>query len=319
MSPFNSGGNSAEVRAMAQLSRPYQIILGVVVVFGLIWAVALRSHSPNPSEPIASTPKAPSSASANGSSGGNPAAATPVYHGAAPGVEGLTRAIAKAHGAVTESQQNVQQQAGRAQALTGEAQASATTTHTTAAGKTTQSATVTHKTSAAAPSLAHRTVTSIHRTSAQAHGTTTVTHTSTTTVHKTTVHRVAAPTAKPPVRVHTTVKHSSTKSAQQVAVEHELAQGKTVMLFFWTPSSTVDQQNEAQAKTLADRSKGTVTLHLALANQVGEFGTITEVAHVYQTPTILIVNKHGVVSTLTGLTDVFALEQAVQEAQSAVV
>ena len=36
---------------MAQLSRPYQIILGVVVVFGLIWAVALRSHSSNPSEP----------------------------------------------------------------------------------------------------------------------------------------------------------------------------------------------------------------------------------------------------------------------------
>ncbi len=41
---------------MAQLSRPYQIILGVVVVFGLIWAVALRSHSSNPSEPTASSP-----------------------------------------------------------------------------------------------------------------------------------------------------------------------------------------------------------------------------------------------------------------------
>jgi hypothetical protein len=305
---------------MAQLSRPYQIILGVVVVFGLIWAVALRSHSSNPSEPTASVPKAPGSASANGSSGGNPAAATPVYHGAAPGVEGLTRAIAKAHGAVAESQHNVQEQAGHAKALTGEAQASATTTHTTAAGKTTQSVTVTHKTSVA-PSLAHRTVTSSHKTSTQAHGlTTTVTRTSTTTVHKVTpVHRVAAPTDKPTIRVHSTVKHTSTKSAQQVTVEHELAQGKTVMLFFWTPSSTVDQQNVAQAKTLVSRSKGTLTLHLALANQVGEFGTITEVVHVYQTPTILIVNKHGVVSTLTGLTDVFALEQAVQEAQTAVV
>jgi hypothetical protein len=305
---------------MAQLSRPYQIILGVVVVFGLIWAVALRSHSSNPSEPTASTPTPTNSASANGSSGGNAAAPTKVYHGAAPGVEGLTKAIAKAHGAVAESQRNVQEQAGHAQALTGEAQASATTTHTTAAGKTTQSVTVTHKTNAA-PSLAHRTVTTVHKTSTQAHGTTTtVTHTSTTKVHKTTpVHRVAAPTDKPTVRVHSTVKHSSPKSAQQVAVEHELAQGKTVMLFFWTPSSTVDQQNVAQAKTLVAHSKGTLTLHLALANQVGEFGTITEVVHVYQTPTILIVNKHGVVSTLTGLTDVFALEQAVQEAQSAVV
>jgi hypothetical protein len=305
---------------MAQLSRPYQIILGVVVVFGLIWAVALRSHSSNPNEPRASTPTPVNSAPANGSSGGNAAAPTKVYHGAAPGVEGLTKAIAKAHGAVAESQRNVQEQAGHAQALTGEAQASATTTHTTAAGKTTQSVTVTHKTNAAAPSLAHRTVT-VHKTSTQAHGTTTtVTHTRTTTVHKATPgHRVAAPTGKPTVRVHVTVKHSSTKPAQQVAVEHELAEGKTVMLFFWTPTSTVDQQNVAQAKTLVARSKGSLTLHLALADQVGEFGTITEVVHVYQTPTILIVNKHGVVSTLTGLTDVFALEQAVQEAQSAVV
>lgn len=305
---------------MAQLSRPYQIILGVVVVFGLIWAVALRGHSSNPSEPRASAPTAPNSASVNGSSGGNPAAATPVYHGAAPGVEGLTKAIAKAHGAVAESQRNVQEQANRAHALTGEAQASATTTHTTTAGKTTQNVTVTHKTNAAS-SLAHRTITSSRKTSTQAHGTTTtVTRTSTTTVHKVTpVHRVAAPTDKPTVRVHSTVKHSSSKPAQQVAVEHELAQGKTVMLFFWTPSSTVDQQNVDQAKTLVARSKGTLTLHLALANQVGEFGTITEVVHVYQTPTILIVNKHGVVSTLTGLTDVFALEQAVQEAQSALV
>ncbi len=302
---------------MAQLSRPYQIILGVVVVFGLIWAVALRSHSSNPSEPTASAPKAPSNSSANGNSGGNAAAPTAVYHGTAPGVEGLTKAIAKAHGAVAESQRNIQEQAGHAQALTGEAQASATTTHTNAAGKTTQSVTVTHKTNAA-PNLAHRTVTTVHKTSTQAHGTTTtVTHTSTTTVHKVTpVYRV---TPKPTVRVHSTIKHTSTKPAQQVAVEHELAQGKTVMLFFWTPSSTVDQQNVAQAKTLVARSKGTLTLHLALANQVGEFGTITEVVHVYQTPTILIVNKHGVVSTLTGLTDVFALEQAVQEAQSAIV
>ena len=84
---------------MAQLSRPYQIILGVVVVFGLIWAVALRSHSSNPNEPTPSAPTAAThSAATNGNSAGNPAAPTPIYHGAAPGVEGLTRAIAKAHG-----------------------------------------------------------------------------------------------------------------------------------------------------------------------------------------------------------------------------
>ncbi|HXC46042.1 MAG TPA: hypothetical protein VNU24_05500 [Solirubrobacteraceae bacterium] len=303
---------------MAQLSRPYQIILGVVVVFGLIWAVALRSHSSNQSEPTASAPAPTNSAAANGSSGGNAAAPTKVYHGAAPGVEGLTKAIAKAHGAVAESQRNVGEQASRAQALTGESQASATSTHTTASGTTTQSVTTTH-TATTAPSLTRRTVRSVHKTSAHAQGTGVVTHTSTTTVKRTTtVHRTAAPTDKPSVRLHGSVKHT-TKSPQQLAVEHELAQGRTVLLFFWTPSSSVDRQNVLQAKALVDRSKGALTLHLALANQVGEFGTITEVVHVYQTPTILIVNRHGVVSTLTGLTDLFALEQAVKEAQAALV
>jgi hypothetical protein len=302
---------------MAQLSRPYQIVLGAVVVFGLIWAVALRGHGSNPSEPTASTAAAPSSAPADGSSGGNPAAATPIYHGAAPGVEGLTRAIAKAHGVVAESQHNVQEQAGRAQALTGEAQTSATQARTTAAAKAAQSVTVTHNASAA-PSLAHRTTRSVHGASTSVSATRTATHTTTTTVHAT-GHRVVAPTEEPAARVHSAPRHSSSKPAQQTQVEHELAQGETALLFFWTPSSTVDQEDVGQARTLVARSKGRVTLHLALASQVGEFGSITEVVHVYQTPTILIVNKHGVVSTLTGLTDVFALEQAVQEAQSAVV
>jgi len=313
---------------MAQLSRPYQIVLGVAVVFGLIWAVALRGHGSNPSEPAASTShpaSAANGAAANGTSGSNPAAPSTVYHGSAPGVEGLTRAIAKAHGAVSESERNVQEQAGKSQALTGEAQASATT-KPTVVGKATQSATATHGTSVA-PTLARRTVRTVHKTTTSAHGTTsTHTHTTTTTTTTTTivhatatpVHRVAVPNDKPAVRVHKTLLHSSAKPAQQVAVERELLQGKTVMLFFWNPLSSVDREDETQASALAAHSKGGVTLHPALANQVGLFGTITEVVHVYQTPTILIVNKHGVVSTLTGLTDVFALEQAVQEARSAV-
>ncbi|HEY5194416.1 MAG TPA: hypothetical protein VIJ39_11175 [Solirubrobacteraceae bacterium] len=314
---------------MAQLSRPYQILLGAVVVFGLIWAVALRGHAANPSEPTASTSHPATSASslaanaANGSSGGNPAAPTKIYHGNAPGVEGLTRAISKAHGVVAESQHNVHEQEGKSRALSRESLPSATTTRTTAGGKTTQSVTVTRK-ATVPPTLAHRTVTPIHRTTTSVHGTTTTSHSTTTLVHSapTPVHRVVVPKDKVTVHAHalprSSAKPASGRNPEQVAVEHELAQGKTVMLFFWNPKSTVDQIDQTEAKTLAARSKGTVTLHPALASQVGEFGSITEVVHVYQTPTILIVNKHGLVSTLTGLTDVFALEQSVQEAQSAV-
>jgi hypothetical protein len=298
---------------MAQLSRPYQILLGAVVVFGLIWAVALRGHASNPSEPVASTappastahPASPTTGSAaNGSSGSNPAAPSSVYHGNAPGVEGLTRAIAKAHGVVGESQRNVHQQEGNSRALSGEAQSSSTTT--------------VH----GAPAPAHSTVTT-HSTTTT-HGATTVTHKTTKIIHSapTPAHRVVSPANKATVhvRVHVgaSAKSTSGRDPQQIVVEHELAGGKTVMLLFWNPKSTVDQEDQTQADALASSSKGTVTLHLAHANQVGMFGTITEVVHVYQTPTILIVNKHGLVSTLTGLTDVFALEQALHEARSAV-
>lgn len=285
---------------MAQLSRPYQIALGVVAVLGLVWAVALRGHGSNPSEPAASTSASSTpaaslkSAAANGSSGGNAAAPTTIYHGAAPGVEGLTRAIAKAHGAVAESESNVHEQAARAQALTGESQQAAKSAPV-AKGKT--AGDPVKDGASTTPALAQRVVRSTHVAVGTHHTTVTAHHTTATAPHHTT-------TARNP---------------RQAAVEHELAQGKTVILFFWTPGSSVDRQDEAQASALVARSKGAVALHTALASQVGEFGTITEVAHVYQTPTILIVNRHGVVSTLTGLTDVFALEQALHEAQSAIV
>jgi hypothetical protein len=191
-------------------------------------------------------------------------------------VEGLTRAIAKAHGAVATSQQNAQQLESKSKEVAGEAQSTpsnvAPVTHPSAA---------TTEQSLVAAELAHKI-------SAQTHS-------------------KSGSSSKP---------HSG-RSAQQIAVESELAHGKTVMLLFWDPKSTVDREVLSQASTLAGGSKGGVTLHTAFANQVNAFGKITEVVHVYQTPTILIVNRHGLVSTLTGLTDVFALEQAVREARSA--
>ncbi|HTA15258.1 MAG TPA: hypothetical protein VK781_10430 [Solirubrobacteraceae bacterium] len=266
---------------MAQLSRPYQIILGVVLVFGLIWAVALRSHASNPSQPVPSSPTAATSASTSSTSAVAEAKAagapTPIYHGAAPGVEGLTRAIAKAHGAVATSQQNAQQLQHKSGEASGEAQTS--TTPVVAAAKRASSAAAQKPVAAAA--LAHRAT-------ARRHG-----------------------------HIRTPAKTPSGRTAAQIAVESELAHGKTVMLVFWNPKATVDREVQAQAGALAHGSKGTVTIHTALAHQVGIFGKITEVVRVYQTPTILIVNRRGVVSTLTGLTDVFALEQAVREARRA--
>jgi ABC-type arginine transport system ATPase subunit len=271
---------------MAQLSRPYQILLGVVVVLGLVWAVALRSHASNPSEPVPSspstTPAATSSSTTAAAEAKAAAAPTKIYHGAATGVEGLTRAIAKAHGAVATSQENAQQLQHKSGEASAEAQTSTTTTTSAnvAAAKSTTSAAAAQKLIAAA-ALAHAAAVRAHN------------------------------------RAHSTVKPHGGRTLAEIAVERELAQGKTVMLLFWNPKATVDREVQSQASSLAKGSKGTVTVHTALAHQVGMFGKITEVVKVYQTPTILIVNRRGVVSTLTGLTDVFSLEQAVREARRA--
>lgn len=110
---------------------------------------------------------------------------------------------------------------------------------------------------------------------------------------------------------------SSGRPPQQLEVEHQLAHGKTVLLLFWDPKSSVDNTVRSQVLGLGKGSKGKVAVHTALADQVGLFGTVTEVAHVYQTPTILIVGRHGLITTLTGLLDRFSLEQAVREAEQA--
>ena len=110
-----------------------------------------------------------------------------------------------------------------------------------------------------------------------AHGTVTKTHT-----------RVIAKTNSRPV-----AKAHPGLSAQQLAVEAELAHGKTVMLVFWDPRSSVSREVSLQANTLVEWLERHVTVHAALANQVGRFGTITEVVHVYRRPTILIVNRRA--------------------------
>jgi hypothetical protein len=272
---FNSRREYAEVGDVAQLSRPYQIALGAVALLGLVWVFALRAHNSNPSEP------APSSATPVATSSAPAKAATPttVYHGAAPGVEGLTRAVAKARGAVATSQQNADQLQRKSARASDETHAPATAPANVAAAKAPSSAAATQQSIVAAELARHAART----------------------------HSRSGPVSK---------RHVGRNHAQ-VAVEGELAHGKTVMLLFWNPKSSVDQEVKTQAAALANGSKGAVTMHAALAHEVGTFGTITEVAHVYQTPTILIVNRHGVVSTLTGLTDLFALRQALREARGA--
>ena len=104
--------------------------------------------------------------------------------------------------------------------------------------------------------------------------------------------------------------------AMQVAVERQLAQNKTVVILFWSPRGAEDVAVRQQVPIAARALGGSVAVHYALPHQVTEYGKITNTVQVNQTPTILIVNKRAQATTLTGLTDAFAIEQAVAEART---
>jgi hypothetical protein len=298
---------------MAQLSRPYQIALLALGLFAAVWFVALRGHSTNTngsgSPAAASAPaaaasvnKTPSSTAAAEAKAA--AAPTPIYHGAAPGVEGLTRAINKAHGAVATSQQNAKQLEEKS------AQASDSTSTGTSAGASTAGSQPTSASASVTPSTSS-TSTSLHKPA--------VTHKGAT-----------APSAK----------SVSAAPSRQTRVERELKQGNVVAILFWNPKASVDiaVQHELQLLLAVHRRiqpfaknqtvqrllkafglelEKKVAVQEAHAGQVASFGSFTRTVQVYQTPTILIVNKRGQTTTLTGLTDAYSIEQAIDEARHA--
>lgn len=252
---------------MAQLSRPYQIALAALGVLALAWFAVLHRPGSGPSEP-APAPSAHVS-SANSSS---PGASTPVYHGAAPGVTGLTRDIAKAHGAVATSERNAAQLQSKSAQASNEAAPSTT----------------------GAPA-AH------HAASAPSH----------VVVHKTVVHKPA------PAHPSASATAAAQAAAVQVVLKHELKQGKTVLLLFWNPKSTDDKSVHKALMAVSGHLKGKVAVHVALASQVGRYGSLTRDVQVLQTPTLLVVGKKGLALTMTGLVDQYAIEQGIKEAKQA--
>lgn len=292
---------------MTQISRPFQIALLGVGLLAAVWFFALQGHSASTggsspsasaSAPAAAQPAKAggSSASVSGSSSANEPAAAPssVYHGSAPGVEGLTRAIARAHEAVATARLNEKQLAEKS------AQASSPSPNGTG-GASAPGSTPTAATSPAVPKASTKT-----------HAVTVHVKSKPVTTHPATAPKVASSPA-------TTPSTASAKSVprMQAAVEAELKQGKTVAVLFWNSKSSVDQTVQRELQAVGHTQGGKLAIHDARAAQVGSFGSITRDVQVLQTPTILIVNKHGQTTTLTGLTDSFSIEQAIAEARHA--
>ncbi len=290
---------------MTQISRPFQIALLGVGLLAAVWFFALQGHSAGTagSSPSASTPAATaqpakaggSSASVSGSSSASEPAAAPssVYHGSAPGVEGLTRAIARAHEAVATSRLEEKQLAEKS------AQASSPTPSGASGTSAPGSTPAPVATSPAVPTAAAKT-----------HAVTVTVKSKPATTHRATAPKAASSPASTP----------STGSAgsvppMQAAVEAELKQGKTVAILFWNSKSSVDQTVQHELQAVGHSQGGKLAIQQARATQVGLFGSITRDVQVLQTPTILIVNKHGQTTSVTGLTDSFAIEQAIAEAR----
>ena len=125
-------------------------------------------------------------------------------------------------------------------------------------------------------------------------------------MHTQTTHRVrsASPSAAP----------SNSTPTMQAVVASELKQGEGILVLFWNPHSSDDIAVAGQVKAVAHTLGRHVAVHTAYASQVNSFGSMTRGIQVYQTPTLMIVNPHGQVTTLTGYTDAYAIEQAIAEA-----
>ncbi len=301
---------------MAQLARPFQIALVAVLALAMLvlaWFTLLHRTSTAPS--ASASPPSVAAAAASSSAGSPDGAASAagsghVYHGPVPGLEGLTRDVKRAHEAAAKEERGVREpQNEAANGTRTHAVAPGAATHAVAPGATTHA--VVHRTathtivhSTAAHTVVHSTATHASTGAASSVTRATRVHTQrTTTVH---THRVQS-------RSHAAAPSNSTPTMQAV-VASELKQGKFVLVLFWNPHSSDDVAVEGQVKAAAHTLGRHVAMHTAYASQVNTFGSITREIQVYQTPTLMIVNPHGQVTTLTGYTDAYAIEQAIAEA-----
>jgi cytoskeletal protein RodZ len=128
---------------MSQISRPFQIALLAVAVLAAAWLFVFQAHPSTSASSSSSSAVVSSPAPAGASSAAEAKAAaapTSIYHGSAPGVEGLTRAIAHAHGVVAQSQQNARQLQEKSAQASGQAASGTTSASPVKAAQPTKTA-----------------------------------------------------------------------------------------------------------------------------------------------------------------------------------
>jgi hypothetical protein len=282
---------------MAQLSRPYQIGLAAVALLAAAWLLLFQGHNSSPSgsssqapsapAQTASAPSAPAKASAQGTAG------QAAGHGSASSLGALGHSIEKARGAVATSQKNAAELERKSAQASSPSSPSASTSAPSAS---------THSPS---PSSSSSTSSANAAGAAGAAAQSKTVAPSTKAVTPAHVAPKTSPSTKGQVRANVALR--------QHVVEAQLATGKIVLIFFWNPKGSDDR---AVDRSLAQLPHGlNIAVDRARANAVTTFGTITRGVQVYGTPTLLVVNKKGEVTTLTGLQDPYTIAQAIREAR----
>jgi hypothetical protein len=274
------------MEVMAQLSRPFQIALVLLAALVLAWFTVLRSHastggSGSSGASSASTSSTQPKAGSIGSNEGKP---TAVYHGSVPGLHGLSEDIRRAHETVGASESEAQKAEGKApstQTTAGPASSTSSAASVPAA-KSTTAASKPRAVATKPASTAHKTTSAPDKTTSASRG--------------------------------ATGSHALQHASNAEMVGGQLHSGKIVLLLFWNPHSSSDQAVHSQVQAAGRALKGKVALDFAKASEVSSFGTVTRDVSILQTPTLLIINRKGLTTTIAGLTDAFSIEQAVREA-----
>ena len=274
---------------MVQLSRPFQAIVAALALFVLVWFVVLHRPGSTSTGSGSSVGSSAGSSSAH-SDGAQPTAQATAHHAAA-----TAHHAAVSHAADGSHHTNTSHIASAPHA---KGAAPHTSTHAGAV----------HHTSTGAGDHAHRT--NAHTRATAMGGGRSVAHRHPAASH---THKRSAHT-QTPAHPGTSVNATHTP-ALQATVAAELKHGRVALLLFWNPRSSDDKAVRQQLLAVAHKLGHRVAMHTAAANQVSAFGSITRDVQVFQTPTLLIVNPKGQVTTVTGYTDAYALEQTIHEAR----
>lgn len=122
----------------------------------------------------------------------------------------------------------------------------------------------------------------------------------------------AAPKARTVTAVHTSTA-AATPSERLNVVERALAAHKVLAVLFYNPYASDDQAVKQELQSVSTGSGKVVKLTVPLS-ELSSYTAITNQVPVDFSPTLVIVNRGGQATTITGFADTFEIQQRITDA-----